>query len=189
MCGVILPGSKELCKTLRIKVESGKGFQKIIKIFSQQWNNWFQIYNWHRFERTWTSKFNVGNNVLWTNETKVALFRYSNSGHLWCKPKTAFQENCIPSVMHGEENFSLKMIFCFRTWEVCSPWIDHDLRVITKCAWREWVVFCQKLDQKCILQHDNYLKHTCKSTKKWLKKTWVMDWPSQSPNLIPIKSL
>ena len=45
----------------------------------------------------------------------------------------------------------------------------------------KWVVF----------QHDNDPKHTAKATKEWLKKKHikVLEWPSQSPDLYPIKNL
>lgn len=48
-----------------------------------------------------------------------------------------------------------------------------------------------KLRQNWTLQHDNDPKHTSNSTKDWLKtKKWrVLEWPSQSPDLNPIKVL
>ena len=33
------------------------------------------------------------------------------------------------------------------------------------------------------------LKHTCHSTKEWLEKNKVMEWPSQSPDLNPIEMI
>ena len=41
------------------------------------------------------------------------------------------------------------------------------------------------------VQHDNDPKHTAKATKEWLKKKHikVLEWPSQSPDLNPIKSV
>lgn len=33
------------------------------------------------------------------------------------------------------------------------------------------------------------LKHTSHSTKEWLEKNKVMEWPSQSPDLKPIEML
>ena len=42
-----------------------------------------------------------------------------------------------------------------------------------------------------MFQQDNHPKHTVKIVKKWFKDNDVnvLDWPSQSPDLIPIENL
>ena len=48
-----------------------------------------------------------------------------------------------------------------------------------------------RLGRWFIFQHDNELKHTAKTTLEWLrdKCLTVLEWPSQSPDLNPIKQL
>ena len=48
-----------------------------------------------------------------------------------------------------------------------------------------------KMGCEWVFQHDNDPKHTAKATKEWLKKKHikVLEWPSQSSDLNPIKNL
>ncbi len=48
-----------------------------------------------------------------------------------------------------------------------------------------------KLKRTWLMQQDNDLKHTSKSTSEWLKKNTikVLEWPNQSPDLNPIETL
>ena len=48
-----------------------------------------------------------------------------------------------------------------------------------------------KMGRGWVFQHDNDPKHMAMATKEWLKKKHikVLEWPSQSPDLNPIKSV
>ena len=48
-----------------------------------------------------------------------------------------------------------------------------------------------KMGRRWVFQHYNDPKHTAKATKEWLKKKHikVLEWPSHSPDLNPIKNM
>ncbi|KAK3534943.1 hypothetical protein QTP70_002025 [Hemibagrus guttatus] len=48
-----------------------------------------------------------------------------------------------------------------------------------------------KMKRGWVFQHDNDPKHTARAMKEWLRKKHfeVLEWPSQSPDLIPIENL
>lgn len=47
------------------------------------------------------------------------------------------------------------------------------------------------IERRWVFQQDNDLKHKSRQTPKWLNRhgATVLEWPSQSPDLIPMESL
>ena len=123
---------------------------------------------------------------LFGRNTKCYVWRETNTAH---HPK-----NPIPTVRHG--GGSIKLWGCFS-----SAGTGALVRIEGKMGGAKYRKIPEenvlpsawklKLGWKFTFQHDNDLKHTAKATLEWLrnKNINVLKWPSQSPDLDPIKNL
>ena len=131
---------------------------------------------------------------MWSDETKIALFGFNLTRRVWRKRNAEYNpKNTIPTVKHGGGNLML--------WGVSQLGGQDDFSIegrINGAMYREILgdnllpsVRAMKMGCGWVFQHDNDPKHTAKATKEWLKKKHikVLEWRSQSPDLIPIENL
>ncbi|MGH0167546.1 UNVERIFIED_CONTAM: hypothetical protein FKN15_053097 [Acipenser sinensis] len=131
--------------------------------------------------------------VLWSHETKIELFCLNSKHYVWRKPNTAHHPvNIIPTVKHG--GGSIMLWGCFssagsgKLVRIEGRMDGAKYRRILKENLFESAKTL-KLGRKFTFQQDNDPKHKAKATLEWLKKKRinVLEWPSQSPDLNPIK--
>ena len=128
------------------------------------------------------------NKILWSDETKIELFGLNAKSHIWKKPGT------IPTVKHGGDSIML--------WGCLSATGTGRLvRIEGKMNRAKYRKILDenllqspqdlRLGQRFTFQQDNNPKHTAKTTHVWLRDKFlnVLQWPSQSPDLSPIKHL
>ncbi|KAG2463250.1 TCB1 transposase, partial [Polypterus senegalus] len=135
------------------------------------------------------------NKIFWSDETKIELFGVNARRHVWRKPGTAHhQANTIPTVKHG--GGSIMLWGCFsaagtgrlvRIKGKMTAAMDRDIldENLLQSA------LDLRLGRRFIFQQDNDPKHTANMSKEWLQDNSVnvLEWPSQSPALNPIKHL
>ncbi|CAJ0915364.1 unnamed protein product, partial [Ranitomeya imitator] len=134
-----------------------------------------------------------GENVLWSDETKLELFGRNTTCRVWRKKNTELHpSNTIPTVKHGGGNIMLWGCFSAK-----GP--GRLIRVherMNGAMYREILnanllpsARTLKIKRGWFFQHDNDPKHTARATKEWLRKKHfkVLEWPSQSPDLNPIE--
>ncbi len=105
---------------------------------------------------------------------------------VWRLPGEEYKDKCVlPTVKHGGGSVMV--------WGCMSAAGTGELQFIegTMNANMYCDILKQRLGRRAVFQHDNGPKHTSKTTTVLLKKlrVKVMDWPSMSPDLHPIKHL
>ena len=127
------------------------------------------------------------NKILY-DETKIELFGLNAKRHVWTKAGT------IPTVKHGCG--SIKLWGCFLAVGIGR--LVRIERKMSEAKYRE--ILDEKLLQSAqdirlgrrfTFPQDNDLKHTAKTMQEWIRDMSlnVLEWPSQSPYLNPIKHL
>jgi len=116
--------------------------------------------------------------VLWSDETKIELFGINSTCHVWRERNADYDpKNTIPTVKHRGRN----RIEGLMNGAMYHQILDENLIPSARTL---------KMGHGWVFQHDNDPKHTTKATKEWLRKhIKVFEWPSQSSDLNPRKSV
>ena len=140
------------------------------------------------------------NKIIWSDkhdylvwETKIQPFGLNAKHHIWRKQVTAHHlANTIPTVKHG--GGSIMLWGCFSAAGRLAniegkmngakyrETLDEKLLQSTQNLRRGWMF---------TFQQDKDPKHTANTTQQglWDKSLNVLEWPSQSPDMNPIKQL
>ena len=126
------------------------------------------------------------NKILWSEKNKIELFGLNVKRHFWRKPGT------IPMVKHG--GGSIMFWGCFSE---AGP--GRLVRIEGKMNGAKYREILDenllqspqdfRLGRRFTFQQNNDPKHKAKTTQEWLreKSLNVLEWPSQNPDLNPIK--
>ena len=133
--------------------------------------------------------------VIWSDETKVELFRRNTATSVWRKKWLAFKKhNIIATVKIGGGSIMI--------WGCFSSKGTGELQAIhSRMNGSIHSDFLEKNLQKSaaslghgrnfVLQHANDPKHTAKPTEEWFENSGIrtVNWPSQSLDLNSIENL
>ncbi|CAI5674221.1 unnamed protein product [Oreochromis niloticus] len=133
--------------------------------------------------------------VLWSDETKMELFGQNAKRYVWRETNTAHHsEHTIPTVKYG--GGSIMLWGCFS-----SAGTGKLVRVDGKMDGAKYRAILEenllesakdlRLGRRFTFQQDDDPKHKARATMEWFKTKhiYVLEWPSQSPDLNPIENL
>uniref|UniRef100_A0A8C7PSK3 Tc1-like transposase DDE domain-containing protein n=1 Tax=Oncorhynchus mykiss TaxID=8022 RepID=A0A8C7PSK3_ONCMY len=137
---------------------------------------------------------NMWKKVLWADETKIELFGNNAKRYVWRESNTLNTPSPLsnmvvaaswfrPAFLHQGQGRWLKLM---------GRWMEPN----TGPFWKNDGLLMEsakdlRLGRRFVFQQDNDPKHKAKSTMEWFKSKHiqVLEWPSQSPDLNPIKNL
>ncbi len=127
--------------------------------------------------------------VLWSDETKIKLFGYNSIRCVWRRRNAACDS--IPTSNMEVETLCFGVVFMLRGQNNCTPSKGRWTGLCTVRARALKPARALKMGRGWVFQQDNDPKHKAKATNEWIKKKHikVLEWPSQSPDLNPIKNL
>ncbi len=137
----------------------------------------------------------VTNKILWSDEPKIELFGLNSKRYVWKKPGTAHHlSNTVPTVKHG--GGSIMLWGCFSaagTGRLVAIEGKMNAAKYRDILDENLLQSAQdlRLGRRFTFQQDHGPKHTAKIAREWLhnNSVTVLEWPSQSPDLNPIKHL
>ena len=123
------------------------------------------------------------NKILWSDETKIEIFGPNAKRHVWRKPGT------IPMLKHGGGRIMLWGCFSVAG----TGRLIKDEGKMNGAKYREILdenllqsAQDLRLEQRFTFQQDNDPKHTANTMQEWHwnKCVYVLEWPSQSPDMM-----
>ncbi len=131
--------------------------------------------------------------VIWSDKTKLDLFGHNTTKTVWYQAGEAYKpRNAIPTVKHGGGSIMLwgcfsahgpNCLVCIRGTINDALYMEILEDNLLQSVWQ--LCLCWGL----VFQQDNDPKHT--AIKAWFgdHNINLLEWPSQSPDLNPIKNL